>query len=133
MTSICHKHPVPHGDLILLALGAAFWNITIVPASLFRPRIGVRGIRNRSANMESIINQEEPLSIGALVLYALVATALLSATASERVDFSFSPPEWQTAICLPDDPDKSLVDRSGNCSTNTAKAGVSLPLLSESR
>jgi len=63
--------------------------------------------------MESIINQEEPLSIGALVLYALVATALLSATASERVDFSFSPPEWQTAICLPDDPDKSLVDRSG--------------------
>jgi hypothetical protein len=29
------------------------------------------------------------------------------------VDFHYSPPEWQTAICLPDDPDKSLVDRSG--------------------
>jgi len=29
------------------------------------------------------------------------------------VDFRFSPPEWQTAICLPDDPYKSLVDRSG--------------------
>ena len=29
------------------------------------------------------------------------------------VDFRFSPPEWQTAICLPDDPQKSLVDRSG--------------------
>ena len=31
----------------------------------------------------------------------------------ESVDFSYSPPEWQTAICLPDDPYKSLVDRSG--------------------
>ena len=29
------------------------------------------------------------------------------------VDFSFAPPEWQAAICLPDDPHKSLVDRSG--------------------
>lgn len=29
------------------------------------------------------------------------------------VDFSFSPPEWQTAICLPDDPHKTLVDREG--------------------
>ncbi len=29
------------------------------------------------------------------------------------MDFRFSPPEWQTAICLPDDPHKSLVDRSG--------------------
>ena len=37
----------------------------------------------------------------------------MTARASERVDFSFSPPEWQTAICLPDDPHKSLVDRSG--------------------
>lgn len=30
-----------------------------------------------------------------------------------KLDFRFSPPEWQTAICLPDDPHKSLVDRSG--------------------
>ena len=37
----------------------------------------------------------------------------LTAGAFERVDFSFSPPEWQTAICLPDDPNKSLVDKSG--------------------
>jgi len=29
------------------------------------------------------------------------------------VDFRYSPPEWQTAICLPDDPQKTLVDRSG--------------------
>lgn len=30
-----------------------------------------------------------------------------------QLDFRFSPPEWQTAICLPDDPHKSLVDKSG--------------------
>jgi len=29
------------------------------------------------------------------------------------VGFRYSPPEWQTAICLPDDPHKTLVDRSG--------------------
>jgi len=29
------------------------------------------------------------------------------------VQFEFAPPEWQTAICLPDDPHKTLVDRSG--------------------
>jgi len=33
--------------------------------------------------------------------------------AQGKMDFQFSPPEWQTAICLPDDPHKSLVDRSG--------------------
>ena len=30
-----------------------------------------------------------------------------------KVDFRYSPPQWQAAICLPDDPHKSLVDRSG--------------------
>ncbi len=29
------------------------------------------------------------------------------------VDFRYAPAEWQTAICLPDDPSKSLVHRSG--------------------
>lgn len=29
------------------------------------------------------------------------------------VDFRFAPPEWQAAICLPDDPHKSLADKSG--------------------
>jgi hypothetical protein len=33
--------------------------------------------------------------------------------AADAVDFRYSPPEWQTAICLPDDPCKTLVDRSG--------------------
>jgi len=30
-------------------------------------------------------------------------------TARDKLDFRFSPPEWQTAICLPDDPHKTLV------------------------
>ncbi|MHC4659855.1 MAG: hypothetical protein ACYS83_11870, partial [Planctomycetota bacterium] len=29
------------------------------------------------------------------------------------VDFGYMPPEWQTAICLPDDEYKTLVDKSG--------------------
>jgi hypothetical protein len=29
------------------------------------------------------------------------------------VDFRYSPPEWQASICLPDDPQKTLVDKSG--------------------
>ncbi|TFG49746.1 MAG: hypothetical protein E4H40_02455 [Candidatus Brocadiia bacterium] len=33
---------------------------------------------------------------------------------SLSVDFGYRPPEWQTAICLPDDPFKSIVDKSGD-------------------
>lgn len=36
-----------------------------------------------------------------------------AAGAGATVDFRYAPPEWQSAICLPDDPHKSLVDRSG--------------------
>src|SRR5512136_308732 len=50
-------------------------------------------------------------------LFLLLAQVLPSSgaapTAQGKVDFRYSPPEWQTAICLPDDPCKSLVDRSG--------------------
>ena len=35
------------------------------------------------------------------------------AQAAGPVDFAFAPPEWQTSICLPDDPQKTLVDKSG--------------------
>ncbi len=49
-----------------------------------------------------------------LLATAAVAIALPAfAATSSTVDFRYAPPEWQTAICLPDDPDKSLVDRSG--------------------
>ena len=48
---------------------------------------------------------------------ALACTLLIFAGAAavrgETVDFRYSPPEWQTLICLPDDPCKSMVDKSG--------------------
>jgi hypothetical protein len=44
---------------------------------------------------------------------AIAASLRTLAAAPTAVDFRYSPPEWQTAICLPDDPHKSLVDRSG--------------------
>ena len=55
--------------------------------------------------------------LGAIILLASIAT--LSSTTRvfsqslDKIDFCYSPPEWQTAICLPDDPFKSLVDKSG--------------------
>ena len=44
-------------------------------------------------------------------------SATSSPAADEKcpvVDFRYAPPQWQTAICLPDDPHKSLVDKSGD-------------------
>ncbi len=51
-------------------------------------------------------------------LLALIAIILISGCKTTKdlwvgEDLAFSPPEWQTAICLPDDPHKSLVDKSG--------------------
>jgi len=45
-------------------------------------------------------------------LLFLLGVTVIGAAATE-VDFRWAPPEWQTAICLPDDPHKSLVDKSG--------------------
>jgi hypothetical protein len=36
-----------------------------------------------------------------------------AAAEEKAVDFRFSPPQWQTAICFPDDPQKTLVEKSG--------------------
>jgi hypothetical protein len=59
------------------------------------------------------MNYQIPL-ISALALFLLRNAAALGLEARPgAVDFSYSPPEWQTAICLPDDPQKSLVDKSG--------------------
>ena len=46
-------------------------------------------------------------------LLLLTLPARDASSGASVVDFLYSPPEWQTAICLPDDPQKSLVDRSG--------------------
>jgi hypothetical protein len=42
------------------------------------------------------------------------ADAVPVADEPQRVDFRYSPPEWQSAICLPDDPQKSLVAKDGS-------------------
>ena len=71
-----------------------------------------------------------PIAPCCMAATAIVAWAVVCASAQEHVgrstvsgrvegahgqivDFRYSPPQWQTAICLPDDPCKSLVDKSG--------------------
>jgi hypothetical protein len=49
----------------------------------------------------------------ALLAVASAFQAIGAASGRSQVDFRYSPPEWQTAICLPDDPNKTLVDKSG--------------------
>ena len=60
-----------------------------------------------------------------LMPHAILGLVLLAGAArgGERVDFSFAPPEWQMAICLPDDPQKSLVDKSGALLYHFGKGG----------
>src|SRR5512145_2552797 len=53
-----------------------------------------------------------PISVCLSLTVSLGAWAAAPASLG-TVDFSFSPPEWQASICLLDDPNKSLVDRSG--------------------
>jgi hypothetical protein len=57
------------------------------------------------------------LKIWLVAVIGIFGGALLSraeeAGGTDTVDFRYSPPEWQTLICLPDDPCKSLVDKSG--------------------
>jgi len=49
------------------------------------------------------------------VLTAISVTLIQTSGVPENntVDFRYSPPWWQTAICLPDDPDKILVGKEG--------------------
>lgn len=53
------------------------------------------------------------LSASLFLGFPLQAQKTAVPTEQGKLDFRYSPPEWQTAICLPDDPHKSLVDRSG--------------------
>ena len=41
-----------------------------------------------------------------------------------QVDFRYSPPWWQSAICLPDDPDKILVGKEGQVLLEFGKGGL---------
>jgi hypothetical protein len=47
--------------------------------------------------------------------FILIVSPLSHAFSQEKsVDFRFAPPFWQSTICLPDDPFKTLVDEQGN-------------------
>ena len=71
----------------------------------------------RTDNQQSATVSFDPVPtapIQALIVFLCSITSLwVIGSNASAVDFRFSPPEWQTAICLPDDPHKSLVDRSG--------------------
>ena len=63
-------------------------------------------------------------SLGILTLLLFQTLEMYAVEAvQDRVDFRYSPPEWQAAICLPDDPWKSLVDKSGALLYHFGKGG----------
>ena len=63
------------------------------------------------------------LNLLLLFFFALISPHDTFAQKGNSVDFRYSPPEWQTAICLPDDPYKSLVDKSGALLYNYRQGG----------
>ncbi len=64
------------------------------------------------------------LIFGSLLLgFPLQAQKSTAPAAAGKMDFRYSPPEWQTAICLPDDPHKSLVDKSGDLLYHYSQGG----------
>ena len=65
-----------------------------------------------TTNKTPIGTRLRPAAVAAGMAMVL-STAAVPRANGATVDFRYSPPEWQTAICLPDDPHKSLVDRSG--------------------
>jgi len=77
----------------------------------------------------STSRKSQPI-VPALLLWCLVV--LVRAGAAETsstiplagVDFRYAPPWWQTAVCLPDDPDKALVGKEGQLLFDFGSRGV---------
>src|SRR5690242_21455100 len=61
---------------------------------------------------EHRLRAHEKWRVGIIALIVLAAT-IAGAKAAELVDYAYAPALWQTAIGLIDDPDKSVVDKSG--------------------
>lgn len=61
------------------------------------------------------MNTPDTIRIPLATVTSLVAAALCSSARldANNIDYAYAPPKWQTAICLPDDPFKSLVDSTG--------------------
>ena len=69
------------------------------------------------------------LSAWLSVLAVFATLPILSGRGAETasavaVDFRYALPWWQTAICLPDDPDKTLVGKEGQLLFDYGRAGV---------
>src|ERR1019366_6409142 len=70
-----------------------------------------------------------PVSAMLSCAFALVATQLAhgarppAETVLGPVDFRYSPPWWQTSICLPDDPDKALLGKEGQLLFDYGRVG----------
>ena len=61
---------------------------------------------------------------GCLLITGIIILApVLSSSAVSEVNFEFAPPKWQTAICEPDDPCKTLVDHEGKLLYHFNKMG----------
>ena len=54
------------------------------------------------------------ITLGLWVLLSLVAPARAATNDTWAIDFRYAPPSWQTAICLPDDWQKTLVGKDGS-------------------
>ncbi len=125
------KKTLVFAAVILLVVSVSSAAVKIPPSHLFQkgkmwitPQIGLYswgGSIPFGASFETAIasyplTKRVPTSIGTLACNLSVTAQIPTADAGAgmgTVDFRYSPPEWQTAICLPDDPHKSLVDRSG--------------------
>ena len=59
------------------------------------------------------------------VIFAAIAASMSFPVQAAPLccDFHYAPPEWQAAICLPDDPCKTLVDKSGELLYHFGRGG----------
>src|ERR1035437_10787039 len=55
-----------------------------------------------------------PIALGFGVLLGMVTPAAAATNEPWTIDFRYAPPSWQTAICLPDDWQKTLVGKDGS-------------------
>ena len=76
-----------------------------------------------------MMTQSSPSAVFSCVLALVLAPFGLRAqipgeSPLDPVDFRYSPPWWQTSICLPDDPDKALVGKEGQLLFDYGTTGV---------
>ena len=69
-----------------------------------------------SARFRVLLARSRPMrKKSTVLLFAAISCGMVCAAGAKdlNVDFEYRPPQWRTAICLPDDPYKTLVDEKG--------------------